>query len=145
MPRTAHVAPWKTREELLEWLQEADSKEAYQRRLVIWMAVVHPMSATQVAKLLGISVQSVWKWLGEYNHSGPEGLERVGRGGRRKALLSLSAEKSLVAKIRSLQTQSPHLPLSHVLPEVERLLKRKVPLHYLYRLMRRWLSEDTTG
>ena len=144
MPRTAHVAPWKSREELLEWLQESATKEVYQRRLVIWMAVVHPLPATQVAEMLGISVQSVWKWLGEYNRLGPEGLERVGRGGRRKALLSLSAEKSLVAKIRSLQANDPHLPLSQLLPEVERLLKRQVSLHYLYRLMRRWPAEATS-
>lgn len=138
MPRTAHVVAWKSRDELLEWLREAGSKDVYQRRLVIWLAVAHPMPASQVAEMLGISPQAVWKWLGEYNHSGPEGLERVGRGGRRRALLSPSAEKSLVARIRSLQAQSPRTPLSHFLPEVHRILKRAVPLHFLYRLLRRY-------
>lgn len=142
MSRPIHVAPWKTREELLVWLKEADSKPEYQRRLVIWMAVVQPRPAAQVAEALGISTQVVWKWISEYNRMGPDGLDRSGRGGRRRSLLSLSAERALVTKVRSLQSQEPCPSLRSLLPEVRRTLRRDVSLHYLYGLMARWRDSE---
>lgn len=104
MSRHTQVAPWKTPDEMLVWLKEASTKAEYQRRLVIWMAVVQPRPASQVAEALGISTQAVWKWVAEYNRLGPDGLDRTGRGGRRRSLLSLSAERALVAKVRHLQS-----------------------------------------
>jgi transposase len=127
-----------TREDLLVWLKEASTKDEYQRRLVIWMAVVQPRPAKTMAEALGISTQAVWKWISQYNRQGPEGLARTGRGGRRRALLSLSAERALVSKIRTLQTRNPRASLASLLPEVRRTVRLEVPLHYLYRLMARW-------
>jgi transposase len=142
MSRPTRVAPWKTRDELLAWLKEASTKGEYQRRLVIWMAVVQPMPAVNVAEALGISMQAVWKWTSEYNRLGPDGLDRIGRGGRRRALLSLSAERALVVKVRALQSREPRPSLRSLLPEVRRTVRREVPLHYLYRLMTRWQTGE---
>lgn len=142
MSRPTHVAPWMTREELLVWLKEARTKDEYQRRLVVWMAVVQPMPAKSMAEALGISTQAVWKWISEFNRLGPEGLARAGRGGRRRALLSLSAERALVSKIRKLQSRIPRPSLRSLLPEVRRTVRLTVPLHYLYRLMARWSPDD---
>jgi transposase len=142
MSRLTQVAPWKTRDDLLAWLKEASTKAEYQRRLVIWMAVVQPRPAALVAEALGISTQAVWKWISDYNRLGPDGLERTGRGGRRRALLSLSAERALVVKVRTLQSREPRPSLRSLLPEVRRTVRQEVPLHYLYRLMTRWQTSD---
>ena len=143
MSRLTHVAPWMTREEFLVWLKEAGTKDEYQRRLVIWMTVVQPRPARALAEALGISTQAVWKWISEYNRLGPEGLARPGRGGRRRALLSLSAERALLLKIRKLQSRNPRASLASLLPEVQRTVRLEVPLHYLYRLMTRWQTDTS--
>lgn len=51
-----------------------------------------------MAELLAVSTPAVWKWAGEYNPLGPEGLQRKGRGGRRWGLLSLEEERAFLAQ-----------------------------------------------
>ncbi len=76
-------------------------KGAYQRRLAIWLTEVGPFAAHRVAEFLAISTQAVWKWLGEYNALGPQGLERHGRGGRRRASPKRSLRNSSAPRLRS--------------------------------------------
>lgn len=141
MTRTAQIIAWMSQDEMHAWLKGAETKVEYQHRLVIWMAVTHPMPANQVADMLGISTQAVWKWIGEYNHSGPEGLARLGRGGRRRALFSLAMEKSLVERIRTLQAHKPSPSIRSLVSQVSKILGRKISVDYLYRLLRRWPAE----
>ena len=141
MPRTTTIQPWMTLEEMQAWLRAPVDRQEYQRRLTIWILFRKPMPAAQVADLLGISVQAVWKWVGEYNRLGPEGLKRTGRGGRRTGLLLLPAEKALAKLLHRLRDREPKPPVSSLLPQVCRMLGREVPLHFLHRVLRRWPKE----
>src|SRR4030043_1932097 len=88
MRKPAQIESWLTPEELLSWLKESPTVEAYQKRLVVWLTYLGPFRAQQLAEMLGVSKQAVWLWLGQYNKHGPAGLGRKGRGGRRGALIS---------------------------------------------------------
>lgn len=83
MRKPAQIKSWLTPEELLSWLKEAPTVEAYQKRLAVWLTYIGPFHAQEVAKMLGVSKQAVWLWLGQYNKHGPDALDRKGRGGRR--------------------------------------------------------------
>jgi hypothetical protein len=93
MRKPSALSPWFTPTQLAAWVQEAPDKGAYQRRLAIWLTQAGPFAAHRVAELLAVSTQAAWKWLGEYNALGPQGLERHGRGGRRWRFLTLDQER----------------------------------------------------
>ena len=78
MARHAKIAAWFTVDQLRTWMQEAPDKDSYRRRLAIWLTFLGPYPAGQIAEMLGVSTQAVWKWVGEYNRSGPCGLDRRG-------------------------------------------------------------------
>lgn len=137
MVRTAKITAWVSQDEMLRWLKEADTKEAYQRRLAIWISTIGSMPAAQIAELLGVSVQAIWKWTSEFNHSGPEGLDRKGRGGRQRSIVSLEDEIRVVGKIRKLRARKPVPSLRSLVPMVCAMLGQPVSEDYIYRLMRR--------
>lgn len=137
MPRTAQITPWMSHAEMLRWLKEANTKEDYQRRLAVWISAIGSVPAAKIADFLGVSVQAIWKWTAEFNHSGTDGLERKGRGGRRRAIASLKEEMRVVTKIRQLQARKPVPSLRSLVPMVGKLLGHPVSEDYLYRLMRR--------
>lgn len=142
MTRTSQLVAWMSRDEVRDWVTTAESKGEYQRRLVIWIVTDHPMPAAEVARILGISKQAVWKWISEYNRMGPRGLDRPGRGGRRRALFTLAAEQSLVESLRRLQARKPQPSIRSLVPLATRILGRRVSVDYLYRLLRRWPQEE---
>ena len=98
MRMPSSLTPWFTTDQLLAWVMDAPDKAAYQRRLAIWLTHSARLSANRIADLLVVSVQSIWKWVGEYNSIGPSGLDRKGRGGRRWALMSLEEEREFLAQ-----------------------------------------------
>ena len=55
MRKPAQIESWLTPEELLSWLKEAPTVEAYQKRLVVWLTYIGPFHAQEVAKMLGVS------------------------------------------------------------------------------------------
>src|SRR3972149_12225062 len=95
----ATVEPWLSTEELQVWVREAPDKESYQRRLAVWWTQIGPFPAHQIAEWLGVSKQAIWLWIGQYNHQGPEGLERQGRGGRRWGPLSPGEEGKFFGRL----------------------------------------------
>ena len=54
MKPPARLASWLTPEELSIWVREAPTKEAYQKRLAIWLTHLHH-SAPEIADLLQVS------------------------------------------------------------------------------------------
>ena len=83
MRRPAELQPWFSLEQLQAWVCEAPDNASYQRRLAIWLTQLEPYHVEDVATMLAVSKQAVWKWVGEYNAQGPVGLERQRRGGWR--------------------------------------------------------------
>jgi transposase len=133
----SNLTPWFTTDQLMAWVKEAPDKAAYQRRLAMWLTHSAKLPAHQVAEMLVVSVQSVWKWLGEYNTLGPSGLDRKGRGGRRWALMSLEEEREFLAQHLALAQSVDVLTAKHLHPALCRKLGQEVSLDYVYKLLHR--------
>jgi hypothetical protein len=85
MRALAKIKPWLSLPQLTEWVCAASADATLLRkRLVVWLMALHPCHARQVAALLGVSVVSVWRWVGRYNRGGPQALGTSRRGGRRR-------------------------------------------------------------
>mgnify|MGYP005846129135 CR=1 FL=1 len=136
MKPPAQLRPWLSQEELAIWVREASTREAYQKRLAIWLTFLR-RSALEIADLLQVSKQAVWLWVGQYNRHGPEGLTRKGRGGRRWSYLSWPAEEALLQSWEKRALGGEILTAPHLLPEVERAVGKKVSLDYVYKLLHR--------
>lgn len=133
----AQIASWMTDEELAAWVRDAPDAEALRKRLAIWMTHTGPFAAHRVADLLQVSKQAVWLWVGQYNHEGPESLDRKGRGGRRWGFLSLDAEASFLRRLDERAGNGEILTAKQILPEIIRETGRDVSLAYVYGLLRR--------
>ena len=98
MRRPASIHPWLSPTALQAWVRKAHNREEYQKRLAVWLTHIGPFPAHRVATLLAVSKQAVWLWVSQYNQQGPRGLQRRGRGGRRRAYLTLAEEKAFLAE-----------------------------------------------
>ena len=137
MRKPAQVVGWLSDLELLEWVRESPDVGSYQKRLAIWLTVVGPFHAHQVATMLGVSTPSVWLWLGQYNKRGPNGLHRQGRGGRHRAFLSWEQEEALLRSLEKRARQGEVLTAKQLLPLIRREIGKEVCLGYVYALLKR--------
>jgi len=137
MKPPAQIKPWLTVEGLAAWVEDAPDREAYRRRLAIWLTHIGPFHAQQVATMLRVSRQAVWLWVAQYNKHGPKGLQRRGRGGRRWSYLSVSQEERLVRRLEERASRGEVATAPRLLPEVQAKLGRRVSLGYVYKLLHR--------
>lgn len=137
MRRPASIHPWLSKKGLEAWVRKARSREEYQRRTAIWMTLTGPFPAHRVARLLVVSKQAVWLWVSQYNRQGPEGLQRQGRGGRRRAYLSLTYEAELLKSLQKRAQRGEPPKARQVQKEVSKVTGKKVSISYIYRLFDR--------
>ena len=137
MKMPAHIHPWMNDEELAAWVRESPTQDAYKKRLAIWLTRRGPFHAHRVSDLLQVSKQAVWLWIKQYNQGGPESLDRKGRGGRRRAYLSLEQERALVERLQSQVAKGQAKKAKELLPEVLEAVGQNVSVAYVYRLMQR--------
>src|SRR3954468_8101551 len=137
MKMPAQISPWMSDEELSSWVREAPTLDAYKKRLAIWLTRRGPFHAHRVSDLLQVSKQAVWLWIKQYNQGGPESLDRKGRGGRRRAYLSLDQERALVERLQSQVSKGQGKKAKELLPEVLEAVGQNVSVAYVYRLMQR--------
>lgn len=137
MRRPAPIKPWLSAEDLQTWVREAKGREAYQKRLAIWLTFIGPYPAHHVASLLGVSKQAVWLWVSQYNQRGPEGLERAGRGGRRWAFLSWEEEEAFLDQLQERAQKGQVLTASQIYTPLCQATGQKLSLAYVYRLLHR--------
>jgi len=137
MRPAAHIKDWMSQDEMLLWLHEATDKSSYQRRLAIWLTYAGRIHAHKVASMLGVSTQSVWAWISQYNTFGPTGLRRQERSGRKWAFMSINEEKEILLNLLK-HTKGMRLPdVNTVKLTVEQNLGKKVSLPYIYKLLKR--------
>lgn len=133
----AKIKAWLTVQKMFNWLENAPDEDSYKRRHAIWLTHTDKLHARKVAEILGVSTQAVWLWIAQYNKSGPQGLERTGRGGRRWAFLSREEEieflKPFLKKARS--NKPPETAQIKCL--IEKKLGKKVSKAYVYSLLQR--------
>jgi transposase len=137
MRKPASIHSWLLPEDLQTWVGEARGRDEYQRRLAIWLTYIGPFPAHHVATLLGVSKQSVWLWVSQYNRRGPQGLERQGRGGRRWAYLSWEEEATFLTSLQERAQQGQILTVCQIHRQLCQRAGKEVSLGYLYRLLHR--------
>jgi transposase len=132
----ALIKRWLSEEELAVWVREAPSKDAYQKRLAVWLTHLRH-SAADVADFLQVSKPAVWRWVGQYNRLGPEGLRRKGRGGRRWSFLSWEKEQALLQSWEERALGGEILTAPQLVPEIEEAVGNPVSVDYVYKLLHR--------
>ena len=133
----ASIKPWLSTGKMEKWVGQAPDEDARKRRLSVWLTHTEKLHARDVAERLEVSVQAVWLWVGQYNRRGPGGLDRKGRGGSRRTLMSLSQEKAVLSPFLS-QARAGNPPRAEVVKKaIEKKLGRKVSLPYVYALQAR--------
>jgi transposase len=137
MRKPALIHPWLSEKDLRTWVRKARSCEEYQKRVAIWMTRTGPFPAHRVASLLVVSKQAVWLWVSQYNRQGPDGLQRRGRGGRRRSYLSLSQEAALLKRLQKRAQRGQASKAREVQEEVSKVAHKKVSISYIYRLFAR--------
>lgn len=133
----AEIALWLSTEDMQTWVREAPDKASYQRRLAIWLTHVERLSAHRVGQSLCVSTPAVWRWVQQYNHQGPEGLHRTGRGGRRWAFLKWEQEQRFLEKRLQAAARGEVLTAKQLHGQLQKITGREVSLGYVYRLLRR--------
>jgi transposase len=137
MRRPALIHPWLSEKKLEAWVRTARSREEYQKRTAIWMTLTGPFPAHRVASLLVVSKQAIWLWVGQYNRLGPDGLQRQGRGGRRRAYLSPTQEAALLASLKTRAKRGKAPRAREVQEEISKVTRINVSISYIYRLFER--------
>src|SRR5690349_7120783 len=137
MRRPPVIEPWLSTRQLQAWVRDAPDRDQYRRRAAIWMVAQGPLHAPEVARLLVVSVASVWQWIGQYNAQGPEGLAGPGRGGRRHGLLSTGDEAVVLQRFLA-RARRGHVTTAHHLRDALcEAAGQEVSLSYVYDVLRR--------
>jgi transposase len=124
-------------EELEQHARQAQTRAAFQRFQALYLIQAHRLSALAVAEALQVSTTSVYQWVHLYNHAGLEGITPKGRGGRRRAYLTLEQEAALLAELQSLADQGQLITAKAVREQAQRHLGHAVSEDYAYDVLHR--------
>jgi transposase len=139
----AEIKNWLSVKKMFQWLQKAPDESSHKRRMAIWLTHTGQLHANKVADILNVSTQAVWLWIGQYNATGPSGLDRKGRGGRRWCYLTHAEESQLIKPfMRAVHAGKQPKP-SSLKPLIEEKLGKKVSMPYIYRLLARHNWSET--
>jgi transposase len=135
----AKIKPWLSLPQLTEWVCAAAADPSLLRkRLVVWLMALHPRHARQMAALLGVSVVSVWRWVGRYNQGGPHALGRSRRGGRHRGHFdSQTQEASALAALEPRALAGDLLTAGPIRQVLEQAAGHRLPTSTLYSLLAR--------
>ena len=75
--------------------------------------------------------------MGQYNHRGPDGLGRAGRGGRRWSFLSLTDEQQFLDTWKTQAEQGRVITAQQIHADLCRRIGKVVSLAFVYRLLHR--------
>lgn len=108
-----------------------------QKWLVIWNAVVDPRPAEEIALHTGLARQTVHNLISRYNRWGAGAVEGPGKGGRRKAYLSLEEEADFLAPFKKKALTGQVTTAVEINRDLEQRLGHRVHKTTVYRLLKR--------
>ena len=137
MRAPAKIKRWLSTEKMAKWAENAPDEASLAKRSAVWLTQNKRLHAEEVAEILGVSIQAVWLWVGQYNAKGPKGLRRKGRGGKRWAFMSTEEESELLKPfIRQVRLGKP-AKTGMIKEAAEKKIGRRVSLPYIYKLLQR--------
>jgi transposase len=129
----SHLKP----EEILERMKQTVGFWRVQKWLVILNATVDPRPAKTLALHTGLAEQTVHNLVSSYNRHGPNVLETPGKGGRRRAYLTLLEESAFLQPFIESAFTGQVATAAEIKRSLEKLLGRKVHKTTVYRLLER--------
>ena len=122
---------------LEELLKGTKTKSDFRRVQCIWLRAAFAMSSDEVALAVGFSPATVKKLWSQYFSGGEEVLIGQGRGGRRRANLSLEEEQKLLVHFFDKAESGEVLVVNEVKAAYEKAVGRTVPKSTVYRMLAR--------
>jgi transposase len=108
-----------------------------QRWWIIYTALIAPRKAAEIAKQTGVSVTTVRRVIAGYKRLGPAAVETAGKGGRRKASMSLEQERQLLAPFFARAQRGEITTVGEIKQAFEAQVGHEVEASTIYRLLHR--------
>jgi transposase len=135
--RGIHLEPYLSTEELEHHARQAQTRAAFQRFQALYLIQAHQLSAPAVAQALQVSATAIRQWVYLYNHEGLAGITLKGRGGRRRAYLTLAEEAALLEQLRARAGEGRLITAKAVRSQAQLRLGHPVSEDYAYDVLHR--------
>jgi len=136
--RTLSLAPHLTDEQLVAKLNEFRIKPEFTRWQILYLVQVGKMNKVDMlVPLVGLSKPSIYKIIEGYNKRGVSSIVVKPRGGRRRELLTIAEEESLVGSISEKAEKGLIKTANDIRAVVEARIGKDVSDDYLWDLLRR--------
>ena len=137
MPKITKAASHLSGDEIKERIKQTTGFVRIQKWLVIYNAVVDPRPAADIAKQLGLAVQTVHNIVSAYNRQGPDALEGPGKGGRRHAYLKKEEEAAFLQPFEQQACIGRIAAVRDIKAALEQKLGFEVDDSMVYKLLKR--------
>ena len=104
---------------------------------IIYLALMRPRKAEEIARDMGVSVTTVRRVISSYNRLGLAAIETPGRGGRRHAYMSVEQERSFLQPFFARAARGEIATGEEIQRAFEAEVKHEVHLTSMYRLLDR--------
>ncbi|HMK22770.1 MAG TPA: winged helix-turn-helix domain-containing protein [Terriglobales bacterium] len=135
--KSIRLEPHLSTEELERHARQAPTRGAFQRFQALYLIQAQHLSAPVVAKALQVSTAAIHQWAHLYNHGGVEGIMLKGRGGRRRAYLTLEEEAALLEDLRARAGEGLLITAKAVRERAQAHLGHPVSEDYAYDVLHR--------
>ena len=108
-----------------------------ERWWIIYLALIRPRKAEEIARDTGVSVTTVRRVISTYNRLGLAALETPGKGGRRHEYMSLEQERSFLQPFFARAAQGEIATAEEIQQAFEAEVKHAVHSSSIYRLLDR--------
>ena len=137
MPRVSRVLPHLSVEEVQHKIKTATNFRRQQKWLIVYNALVDPREAAQIALHTGTTKRTVHQVISDYNRKGMAAIETLGKGGRRRAYLSLTEEKKFLTEFMDSAQKGLITTVTKIKRAYEAKIGQKVDQSTIYRLLKR--------
>src|SRR2546421_3424721 len=104
---------------------------------IIYLALIRPRKAEEIARDMGVSVTTVRRVISSYNRLGLAAIETPGKGGRRHEYMSLEQERSFLQPFFARAAHGEIATAEDIQRAFEAEIKHEVHISSIYRLLDR--------
>ena len=137
MAKTSKIHPHLSLEEIGQCLRQTQGFWKVQRWMAIRYGMVHPSSAMQIGKAVGLSTSTIQHLISHYNKEGAAAIETTGSGGRKYGYLTLEQEKSFLASCDEKALSGHYTTVDDIQKAFEQTIGKSVARSTIYRLLDR--------
>jgi transposase len=137
MAKVTSVQPFLSVDEIQQRIRQTVGFIQVQRWLVIYNAAVDPRPASEIARHTGLALQTVHNLISQYNRHGPVALEGPGKGGRRRAYLTVEEEAEFLRSFQEQAVTGQVATTREIQRQLEKKLGHPVDRSMVYKMLQR--------